>query len=95
MSMIKVSNLTFNYETHPDNIFENVYFVIDDWNHFYQNKKPAVVPLGTNKSAKKEADFASLRGKTSFFLVLFCLLKLFVPLSVFAMRLFLCLLHLI
>ena len=29
MSMIKVSNLTFNYETHPDNIFENVSFVID------------------------------------------------------------------
>ena len=32
MSMIKVSNLTFNYETHPDNIFEDVSFVIDtDW----------------------------------------------------------------
>ena len=32
MSMIKVTNLTFNYETHPDNIFENVSFVIDtDW----------------------------------------------------------------
>lgn len=32
MSMIKVSNLTFNYETHPDNIFENVSFIIDtDW----------------------------------------------------------------
>ena len=29
MSMIKVSNLTFNYEDHPENIFENVSFVID------------------------------------------------------------------
>ena len=29
MSMIKVSNLTFNYETHPDYIFENVSFTID------------------------------------------------------------------
>ncbi len=29
MSMIKVVNLTFNYDTHPDNIFENVSFVID------------------------------------------------------------------
>ncbi len=29
MSMIKVSNLTFNYDSHPDNIFENVSFVID------------------------------------------------------------------
>ena len=32
MSMIKVSNLTFNYDNHPDNIFENVSFNIDtDW----------------------------------------------------------------
>lgn len=32
MSMIKVNNLTFNYDTHPDNIFENVSFNIDtDW----------------------------------------------------------------
>ena len=32
MSMIKVSNLTFNYDTHPDNIFEDVSFIIDtDW----------------------------------------------------------------
>lgn len=32
MSMIKVSNLTFNYDTHPNNIFENVSFNIDtDW----------------------------------------------------------------
>ncbi|MBR6137016.1 MAG: ABC-F type ribosomal protection protein [Bacilli bacterium] len=32
MSMIKVSNLTFNYDTHPDSIFENVSFIIDtDW----------------------------------------------------------------
>ena len=29
MSMIKVSNLTFNYDNHPDNIFENVSFNID------------------------------------------------------------------
>ena len=29
MSMIKVSNLTFNYDNHPDNIFEDVSFVID------------------------------------------------------------------
>ena len=29
MSMIKVSNLTFNYESHPDYIFENVSFIID------------------------------------------------------------------
>ena len=27
--MIKVTNLTFNYDTHPDNIFENVSFIID------------------------------------------------------------------
>jgi lincosamide and streptogramin A transport system ATP-binding/permease protein len=27
--MIKVSNLTFNYEMHPDNIFEDVSFIID------------------------------------------------------------------
>ena len=25
MSMIKVSNLTFNYDNHPDNIFEDVF----------------------------------------------------------------------
>ena len=32
MSMIKVANLTFNYDNHPDNIFENVSFNIDtDW----------------------------------------------------------------
>ncbi len=32
MSMIKVSNLTFNYDNHPDNIFEDVSFNIDtDW----------------------------------------------------------------
>ncbi len=32
MSMIKVSNLTFNYDSHPDNIFDNVSFIIDtDW----------------------------------------------------------------
>ena len=29
MAMIKVSNLTFNYDNHPDNIFENVSFIID------------------------------------------------------------------
>lgn len=29
MSIIKVTNLTFNYDTHPDNIFENVSFTID------------------------------------------------------------------
>ena len=29
MSMIKVSNLTFNYDGHPDNIFEDVSFIID------------------------------------------------------------------
>lgn len=29
MSMIKVSNLTFNYDSHPDYIFENVSFIID------------------------------------------------------------------
>lgn len=29
MSMINVSNLTFNYDSHPDNIFENVSFNID------------------------------------------------------------------
>ena len=29
MSMIKVSNLSFHYSNHPDNIFENVSFVID------------------------------------------------------------------
>lgn len=29
MSMIKVSNLTFNYDNHPDNIFEDVSFIID------------------------------------------------------------------
>jgi lincosamide and streptogramin A transport system ATP-binding/permease protein len=30
--MIKVSNLTFNYDNHPDNIFEDVSFNIDtDW----------------------------------------------------------------
>ena len=29
MSMIKVSNLTFNYDSHPENIFENVSFIID------------------------------------------------------------------
>ena len=30
--MIKVSNLTFNYDNHPQNIFENVSFIIDtDW----------------------------------------------------------------
>ena len=27
--MIRVTNLTFNYDTHPDNIFENVSFTID------------------------------------------------------------------
>ena len=32
MSMIKVSNLYFNYESHPDYIFNNVSFIIDtDW----------------------------------------------------------------
>ena len=32
MSMIKVSNLTFNYESHPDYIFNDVSFIIDtDW----------------------------------------------------------------
>ena len=32
MSMIKVSNLTFNYDNHPLNIFEDVSFIIDtDW----------------------------------------------------------------
>lgn len=32
MSMINVSNLTFNYDNHPDNIFENASFTIDtDW----------------------------------------------------------------
>ena len=32
MSMIKVCNLTFNYDNHPQNIFENVSFIIDtDW----------------------------------------------------------------
>ena len=32
MSMIKVTNLTFNYDNHPENIFENVSFIIDtDW----------------------------------------------------------------
>ena len=32
MSMIKVSNLAFNYETHSDNIFEDVSFIINtDW----------------------------------------------------------------
>ena len=35
MSMIKVSNLTFNYETHPDNIFENVNFQSKITNYFY------------------------------------------------------------
>ncbi len=29
MSMIKVSNLTFNYESHPDYIFKDVSFIID------------------------------------------------------------------
>ena len=29
MSMIKVSNLTFNYDNHPENIFEDVSFIID------------------------------------------------------------------
>ena len=29
MSMIKISNLSFNYDTNPENIFENVSFVID------------------------------------------------------------------
>lgn len=29
MSMIKVSNLTFNYDSHPDYIFEDVSFIID------------------------------------------------------------------
>ena len=29
MSMIKVSNLTFNYESHHNFIFKNVSFVID------------------------------------------------------------------
>ena len=30
--MIKVTNLTFNYDNHPENIFENVSFIIDtDW----------------------------------------------------------------
>ena len=29
MSMIKVSNLTFNYDNHPVNIFEDVSFIID------------------------------------------------------------------
>ncbi len=29
MSMIKVSNLTFSYDNQPDNIFENVSFIID------------------------------------------------------------------
>ena len=29
MAMIKVSNLTFNYDNQPDNIFENVSFIID------------------------------------------------------------------
>ena len=29
MSMIKVSNLSFHYYNHPDNIFENVSFIID------------------------------------------------------------------
>ena len=30
--MIKISNLTFNYDNHPQNIFENVSFIIDtDW----------------------------------------------------------------
>ena len=29
MSMIKVSNLTFNYEAHPDYIFKDVSFSID------------------------------------------------------------------
>ena len=32
MSMIKVNNLSFNYDNHPDYIFEDVSFVIDtDW----------------------------------------------------------------
>ena len=32
MSMIKVSNLTFGYDGAPDDIFENVSFIIDtDW----------------------------------------------------------------
>ena len=29
MSMIKVSNLTFNYDNHPENIFEDVSFIVD------------------------------------------------------------------